>query len=266
MVRASPLIQFPPRLVLVLTVPRPCANTSLRIEGSRQTEAAAAERRRAIARRRSAALGVAALAFIVGIAIGGGGDGDRADGAGRAPPRPRRSRRRSRRPCRCPAGRDAWSCCASPARACPATCAAVLSEGRAAGAILFRDNLTAPTRRSGSPAAEAGPDGRRYLIDQEGGDIRIFPWAPPATSQPQQAATGTVGRGRRGRGAALRRAASTSRSRRSATSPACRTPRSAGARSRPTSRPPPRRWRSVRGWRKGGVAPTAKHFPGSAAP
>ena len=31
------------------------------------------------------------------------------------------------------------------------------------------------------------------MVDQEGGDIRILPWAPPERSQPRQAAAGTVG-------------------------------------------------------------------------
>jgi len=61
----------------------------------------------------------------------------------------------------------------------------VLHDGQAAGAILFRDNVTGPDqlraltaalRKSGT-AAGAMPI---VCVDQEGGQIRIVSWAPPA--------------------------------------------------------------------------------------
>ena len=69
----------------------------------------------------------------------------------------------------------------------------VLSEGRAAGAILFRDNLTGP----GQAKALAGSlrEGRRRSAHhgRPGGRRRPDPpWAPPARSQSAQAAAGTV--------------------------------------------------------------------------
>ena len=59
-------------------------------------------------------------------------------------------------------------------RRCPATCASVLRKGRAAGAILFRDNLTGPDQCAALTAAAAR--GRAagatplICVDQEGGD------------------------------------------------------------------------------------------------
>jgi beta-N-acetylhexosaminidase len=82
-----------------------------------------------------------------------------------------------------------------------------LRERRTAGVILFRGNVESPrqlrtlTRR----LRQAGGD-PVIAIDQEGGDVRILPWAPPASSAPAQAAAGTVGRDARRAGLALRRA------------------------------------------------------------
>ena len=141
----------------------------------------------------------------------------------------------------------------------------VLADGRAAGAILFRDNLTGPTRRRRWRAAAAAA--RRapplIMVDQEGGDIRILPWAPPARSQPRRprrARSARTPRRPRGRCAP---ATSTSRSRRSATWRASRAPRSpARAFSTDFQAAAKAMAEAVRGWRAGGVAPTAKHFPG----
>lgn len=80
----------------------------------------------------------------------------------------------------------------------PGYVAEALRERRAAGVILFHENapdpptlrrLTAQVRNAGGPRAIVS-------LDQEGGDIRIMPWAPPASSQSAvatpQAATQTA--------------------------------------------------------------------------
>ena len=141
----------------------------------------------------------------------------------------------------------------------------VLSQGRAAGAILFRDNLTGEAQAKRLATRLQQADGGRPLvmIDQEGGDIRIFPWAPPAAAQARQQAAGTVGSDAEAAAKALRAsgvdvtlapvadvgsvpgAALAGR----AFSPDFSTAAEAVA-------------ASVKGWREGGVAPTVKHFPG----
>jgi beta-N-acetylhexosaminidase len=70
----------------------------------------------------------------------------------------------------------------------------VLGEGRAAGAILFRDNLidSAQTKVLTAQLKRGATGPPLICVDQEGGEIRILPWAAPERSQVQQAAAGTV--------------------------------------------------------------------------
>jgi beta-N-acetylhexosaminidase len=70
----------------------------------------------------------------------------------------------------------------------------VLGEGRAAGAILFRDNLidSAQTKVLTAQLKRGAAGPPLICVDQEGGEIRILPWAAPERSQVQQAAAGTV--------------------------------------------------------------------------
>ena len=142
----------------------------------------------------------------------------------------------------------------------------VLGEGRAAGAILFRDNLTDPAPGAGlTGQLRRGAEGPPLIcVDQEGGDIRILPWAPPERSQ-----------------AAHRRAAGTVRADAEAAARALRATGInvslapvADVASVPGAALAGRAFatdfggrgpavaESVRGWRAGGVAPTVKHFPG----
>jgi beta-N-acetylhexosaminidase len=231
----------------------------------------AAERRRAIARRRLTALGIAGgLAFLVGVAIGGGDDGSDRGGASApaATPAPEEVARKvtGELPLSQQIGRLVVLRFAG--TSVPGYVRRVLSEGRAAGAILFRDNLTGPDQakrlagrlRQGAEGAGGNP---LVMVDQEGGEIRILPWAPPAASQPQQVAAGTVSSDADAAARALRAtginvslapvgdvasvdgAALAGR--------AFSTDFQAAAEAMAES---------VRGWRKGGVAPTAKHFPG----
>ncbi|HYI20186.1 MAG TPA: glycoside hydrolase family 3 N-terminal domain-containing protein [Solirubrobacteraceae bacterium] len=139
-----------------------------------------------------------------------------------------------------------------------------LREGRAAGAILFRDNVTSPEqlRALTRSLRRAGGD-PVVAVDQEGGEIRILPWAPPAASAPQQQAADTVRSDARAAARELRRAGITV-----TLAPVGDVPTVAGAAlgSRAFSDDPETAAAAmadaVRGWRAGGVAPTAKHFPG----
>jgi beta-N-acetylhexosaminidase len=135
---------------------------------------------------------------------------------------------------------------------------------RAAGAILFRDNVTGPAQLRALTRTLRRQGGRPLVaVDQEGGAIRILPWAPPARSAPEQAAAGTVGADARAAANALRAAGITV-----SLAPVGDVPSVAGAAlaSRSFSRDPDRASAAMRaavtGWRAGGVAATAKHFPG----
>jgi beta-N-acetylhexosaminidase len=187
----------------------------LRIEGSRETRRRrAAERRRAIARRRLTALGVAAaLAFVIGIAVGGGAGSDRsadpAPAAGRAGTDSEAEAKKVSKglPLSQQVGRLVVLRFAGTSE--PGYVRRVLAEGRAAGAILFRDNLTGADQakalagrlKQGAAGRAGGP---LIMVDQEGGEIRILPWAPPARSQSAQAAAGTVGEDAQAAARALR--------------------------------------------------------------
>jgi beta-N-acetylhexosaminidase len=139
--------------------------------------------------------------------------------------------------------------------------------GRAAGVILFRGNvrsrgqlraLTARLRSAGTRPVVA--------VDQEGGDIRTLPWAPPVRSEPAQAAAGTARADAEAAARALRAAGITV-----SLAPVADVPTGAGAalasRSFSTNATTTSRAvaAAVRGWRAGGVAATAKHFPGLGA-
>ena len=141
----------------------------------------------------------------------------------------------------------------------------VLTAPRAAGgggsssaatSVAAACTLTAALRAAEGPCA----------VEQEGGDGRIVPWAPPEPSEPAQAAEGTVGRDARRAGLALSRAGINV-----SLAPVADVPSVAGSAlaSRSFSTDPKRASTavaaSVAGWRAGGVAATAKHFPGLGA-
>jgi beta-N-acetylhexosaminidase len=227
----------------------------------------AAERRRAIARRRLTALGVAAaLAFLLGIAAGGGGDGsDRSAPAPAATAAPEEAARKVSEAL--PLGEQVGKLVVLrfAGTSVPGYVRRVLSEGRAAGAILFRDNLTgeAQAKRLAGRLQQAAKGPGLVMIDQEGGDIRIFPWAPPATSQPRQFAAGTVGSDAEAAAKALR--ASGVNVTLAPVADVASVPGAAlagRAFSTDFSSAAEAMAESVKGWRRGRVAPTAKHFPG----
>jgi len=139
-----------------------------------------------------------------------------------------------------------------------------LREGRAAGAILFRDNVTSPEQLQALTRSlrRAGGD-PIVAVDQEGGEIRILPWAPPAASQPQQAAAGTVGEDAEAAARALR--ATGINVTLAPVGDVASVPGAAlagRAFSTDFQAAAEAMAESVRGWRAGRVAATAKHFPG----
>ena len=241
----------------------------MRIEASRQTRRRqAAERRRAIQRRRLTALGVAAaLAFLIGVAVSAGGDdgGESSSAAPARTPPPEEVAREvnERLPLSQQVGRLVVLRFAG--TSVPGYVRRVLSEGRAAGAILFRDNLTGAdqAKRLATDLKRGAEGSPLIMIDQEGGDIRIFPWAPPATSQPRQFAAGTVGSDAEAAAKALR--ASGVNVTLAPVADVASVPGAAlagRAFSSDFSSAAEATAESVKGWRKGRVAPTAKHFPG----
>jgi len=139
-----------------------------------------------------------------------------------------------------------------------------LRERRAAGVILFRDNVTSPAqlRTLTRSLRRAGGD-PIVAVDQEGGEIRIVPWAPPAASAPEQQAAGSVRADAEAAGAALRGLGITV-----SLAPVGDVPSVAGAAlgGRAFASEPDvvsaAMTAAVEGWRAGGVAATVKHFPG----
>src|SRR3954449_12840674 len=62
-----------------------------------------------------------------------------------------------------------------------------LRERRAAGVILFRDNISSPEQlRALTAQLQRSAHGRALIsVDQEGGTVKRIPWAAPRVAQPQ---------------------------------------------------------------------------------
>lgn len=145
----------------------------------------------------------------------------------------------------------------------PAYVRRALHERRAAGVILFRDNIVSPAQLRALTAQLQRSAGGRALIsvDQEGGVVKRIPWAAPRVAQPglrtAAAATGEArraGRDLRAAGVNVTYAPVAD----VATTPVVRDrafPGGPDAVAALTAA-------SVRGYRGTGVAPAAKHFPG----
>jgi beta-N-acetylhexosaminidase len=143
----------------------------------------------------------------------------------------------------------------------PAYVRRILRKGQASGAILFKDNITDPqqlkrlTRQLRSGAKETPI----VSTDQEGGVIRNVVWAPPQNAQANQVAN----RDARQAAKALKAAGINV-----SLAPVADVPSVANAAmgTRAFSRDPgqaaAKTKAAVEGWIAGGVAPTAKHFPG----
>jgi len=220
-----------------------------------------------VRRRQAAVVVVAALAFVVGVAAGGGAGGG-AEPAATPAPAP---------------GATAGAADEQAAKELPLTrqvgrlvvlrfagtsppgyVRRVLRQGRAAGSILFRDNLTGPEQaRTLGAQLRRGAGPPLVMVDQEGGEIRNLPWAPPAGSQSAQLAAGTVRADAEAAGRALRASGITV-----TLAPVGDVPSVPGAAlagrafSSSFKTTATAMAEAVRGWRAGGVAPTAKHFPG----
>ncbi len=230
------------------------------------------EARRAIVRRRRwALLAAAAVAFVAGILAGAGGDEEGGRPVATEP-------NVAVPPATAPAEKETAAVDALTLRqqvgqlivlrfagmSPPAYVRRALRERRAAGAILFRDNVVAPGQlRALTRALRAAGEDPVVAVDQEGGEIRIIPWAPPALSAPRQTASGSVRRDARSAATALRRLGITV-----SLAPVADVPSVDGAAmsGRELARDPETASAAmtdaVAGWQAGGVAATAKHFPG----
>src|SRR3954469_7166918 len=140
-----------------------------------------------------------------------------------------------------------------------------LREGRTGGVILFRDNLVSPGQLKAMTGAMSKAYGGEPVVcvDQEGGDVRVLPWAGPEPAAPDQAAAGTVRADAQQAGRSLRAAGVTV-----TLAPVADVPSGDGAAlaGRAFSRDPAADSdavvESIGGWHASGVATTAKHFPG----
>jgi beta-N-acetylhexosaminidase len=142
-----------------------------------------------------------------------------------------------------------------------------LRERRAAGVILFGGNITSPTQLRELTRTLRAAVGRPLVaVDQEGGTVRRVPWVGPSLGEPDQAAVGTV-RADAGRAARELRSLGVTVN----LAPVADVPsvRDAAIAPRAFSSDPDVVSASVRasiqGWRAGGIAATAKHFPGLGA-
>jgi beta-N-acetylhexosaminidase len=141
-----------------------------------------------------------------------------------------------------------------------------LRRRRVAGVILFADNVVdepqvrALTDRLREASGDLEP---LVCVDQEGGDVRILPWAPPEQSAPGQQADGTVREDAAAAGRALDAAGVNVTLAPVADLPSVDGSALAGRAF--TSDPDAATAavaESIAGWQEAGVATTVKHFPG----
>jgi beta-N-acetylhexosaminidase len=146
----------------------------------------------------------------------------------------------------------------------PAYVLAALREKRAAGVILFGGNIAFPDQLRVLTRSLRLQGGRPLVaVDQEGGHIRRVPWVGPVRTEREQAAAGTVRTDAASAARELHALGITVTFAPVADVPSIR---GAAIASRAFSRDPTvvsaSVRASVRGWRSGGIAPAAKHFPG----
>jgi len=160
-------------------------------------------------RRRLATLAAtAAAALAAGLAVGAGDDDEREpQRAARAAEPPRRAIREARR---LPLARQVGQTLIIGFRgtSAPAYVRRALREGRAAGVILFRANAPdeATMRRLTAQLQRAGRGSVLISADQEGGSVRILPWAAPSLPQSQQSSPAEAAAQARAAAAGLREA------------------------------------------------------------
>ena len=141
-----------------------------------------------------------------------------------------------------------------------------LRRRRVAGVILFRDNVTDEAQVRSLTAALRRASGELeplVCVDQEGGEVRILPWAPPEQSAPEQQADGSVREDAAAAGQALAAAGVNVTLAPVADLPSVDGSALAG---RAFSSDPDAATaavaESIGGWQEAGVATTVKHFPG----
>jgi beta-N-acetylhexosaminidase len=141
-----------------------------------------------------------------------------------------------------------------------------LRRRRVAGVILFGENVASQAQVQALTAAlrEASGDLEPLVcVDQEGGEVRILPWAPPERSAPEQQASGTVREDATDAGRALAAAGVNVTLAPVADLPSVDGSALAGRAF--TSDPDAATAavaESIAGWQEAGVATTVKHFPG----
>jgi beta-N-acetylhexosaminidase len=237
------------------------------IESVDERRRARTSRRRVQVRRRRAALAAAAVvALIAGLAVGAGGGDDERERAPDASPQPRAQpppeQAVERLTLEQQVGRLVILRFAG--TEAPEYVRRVLGEGRAAGAILFRDNVTDPVQlRALTRSLRRAGRGVLVCVDQEGGPIRTVPWAAPERAAPAQLAFGAVREDSRAGGRDLRAAGINV-----TLGPVADIPSVDGSvmTNRAFTADPTAAIaavaESVAGWHDGGVATTVKHFPG----
>jgi beta-N-acetylhexosaminidase len=143
----------------------------------------------------------------------------------------------------------------------PAYVRNILKQGQASGAILFKDNITdaRQLKRLTRQLRRGAPETPIICTDQEGGVIRNVVWAPPQNGQAGQVANRDARQAAKalkqeGINVTLAPVADVPSVENAAmgTRAFSRDPRQAAGRTKA----------AVQGWIDGGVAPTAKHFPG----
>lgn len=142
-----------------------------------------------------------------------------------------------------------------------------LREHRSAGVVLFADNVRDPAQlRTLTGAIARASDGRALVLaDQEGGAVRMVPWAGPEDSATGQAAAGTVRSASRAAGRELRATGVSVALAPVADVPAAGSALAGRAFASDAGGVASAVGEAVAGFRAGGVAPTVKHFPGLGA-
>jgi beta-N-acetylhexosaminidase len=224
-------------------------------------------RREVVRRRRARLLGAALVAFVVGVVVGAGGDDEPESRQQQAADSPAEKARAAA------AAVDKLALEQQVGRMVilrfngtepPGYVRRVLRQGRAAGVILFRDDVVSPNqlRRMTRTLREAMP-GVIVCADQEGGEVQTLSWAGPEGSAPEQEAAGTV-RPDAQEAARLLAYAGVNVT----LAPVADVPSVDGAAlaGRSFSSDPDTAAKAitdaVAGWHAGGVATTVKHFPG----
>ena len=210
------------------------------------------------------------MAFVVGASVGAGDDADGDDGAAPAETRQERELAAAREAVdrltlRQQVGQVTISSFQGTTR--PEYIRRRLRARETAGVILFGSNGgdAAAWRRLTRQVQGAAGGRALIMVDQEGGDIRTVEHVGPAAGQPFQGPPAAVRRAARSTGRGLRAAGINVN-----LAPVADVPRTGSVMATRSFAGGPegvaaRTRASVRGLRDGGVAPTAKHFPGLGA-